>query len=194
MADRRASDSHRVCDPWSADGLTYIVVVGSSGSGKTFLAEQLSRRLGWVLLSKDRLKESLADSLGLGDEDWSLQLSGAAMGLLYRTAATASDAVLDSNFHGEFDTRRLLSLPGQKLQIFCRADPEVIRARVLHRVRSGERHPIHRDVINPRLAAAIGDGSEAIVPLDLGCPILRLDTTGGTDVDEVLNWLRRHGP
>ena len=172
--------------------MTYVVLVGASGSGKSLIGEELFTRLGWVFFSKDHIKEALADSLGLGDEAWSRRLGAAAMEILYRTAATATDAVLDSNFQGQLDTQRLEALPGRKLQVFCRADPEVIHDRVMGRVGTGARHPIHRDVINPGLAAAISHGSDAIVPVPLDCPTFRLDTTRGFDVEVLLAWLREH--
>ncbi|MBI3889384.1 AAA family ATPase [Candidatus Saccharibacteria bacterium] len=40
-----------------------IVIQGAPGSGKTTLAENLSRRLSYPIVSKDTLKEALGESL-----------------------------------------------------------------------------------------------------------------------------------
>ena len=52
----------------------YVVVSGASGSGKTTLAPGLACQLGLPLISKDTIKEAIAEVLGLGDLDWSRRL------------------------------------------------------------------------------------------------------------------------
>lgn len=45
--------------------MTVVLVNGLSGSGKSTLARALSRALGLPLFSKDVIKETLADHLGV---------------------------------------------------------------------------------------------------------------------------------
>ncbi|MEU8358303.1 AAA family ATPase [Nonomuraea sp. NPDC048882] len=52
-----------------------VLVNGLPGSGKSTLARALGRELGWPVLSKDAIKETLADTLdrpdGVGEAEWS---------------------------------------------------------------------------------------------------------------------------
>ena len=67
-----------------------VYVSGAPGSGKTSLAVPLAAELGYALLTKDRIKETLHDALGAPKPDlaWSRRLSGAAMELLWRWLPT----------------------------------------------------------------------------------------------------------
>jgi dephospho-CoA kinase len=58
-----------------------VVVSGAPGAGKSTLAVPLARALGFPLVSKDVIKESLFDSLGQVDARVSLQEFQAPMGL-----------------------------------------------------------------------------------------------------------------
>ena len=59
--------------------------LGGTGRGKTTLAGPLAAELGYALLTKDTIKETLHDALG-GPEAglaWSRRLGGASMELLW---------------------------------------------------------------------------------------------------------------
>ena len=58
-----------------------MLVSGAPGSGKTTLAVPLAAELGFTLLRKDRIKETLHDVLGAPAPDlaWSRRLGAAAM-------------------------------------------------------------------------------------------------------------------
>jgi adenylylsulfate kinase-like enzyme len=73
---------------------------GAPGSGKTSLAVPLAAELGWALLTKDRIKETLHDTLGAPEADlaWSRRLGAAAMELLWVLAADAPAVVIEANF------------------------------------------------------------------------------------------------
>ncbi len=64
--------------------MSLIVVSGAPGTGKSTIAAALAADLGWPLLAVDTIKETLADVLGLGDEDWSGRLGDAAAELVFR--------------------------------------------------------------------------------------------------------------
>src|SRR5579863_1117877 len=92
-----------------------VLVSGPPASGKTTLAAPLAAELGFALLGKDRIKETLGDWLAvepavLGDGSsaagrpgadpaaepgWSRRLGAAAMELLWALAADAPDVVLE---------------------------------------------------------------------------------------------------
>lgn len=170
----------------------YVIISGVPGAGKSHVGRALSTHLGWPLLSKDVIKEALADSLGLGDETWSLRLSRAAMEVLHRVAISSMTAVLDANFKEGQDGGWLAALPGRKVQLFCHAPPEVIGERLKKRAAS-DRHPIHRDAMQPeRMAGEVQQLALKAAPLDLGVPTLSVDTSRSTDEETILAWVTIH--
>jgi dephospho-CoA kinase len=64
-----------------------VVVTGIPASGKTTLATARSAQLGWPLISKDVVKESLFEALGTGDFQWSQRLGRVAFGHLLELLA-----------------------------------------------------------------------------------------------------------
>jgi hypothetical protein len=56
--------------------------------------------LGYALLAKDRIKETMHDAFGAPGPDraWSRRLGGAAMELLWALAADAPAVVIEANF------------------------------------------------------------------------------------------------
>ena len=77
------------------DSRRLVYVSGAPGSGKTSLAAPLAAELGYALLTKDRIKETLHDAFGAPESDlaWSRRLGGAAMELLWALAADAQALV-----------------------------------------------------------------------------------------------------
>jgi predicted kinase len=126
------------------------VISGPSGAGKTTIATAVAAQLGATLLSKDRSKEALTPALHDGSADGSLRVSGAAMDVLYSIAvASGTGLVLEANWRHDLDAPRLRRLGLPINEVFCFAPEEVLRERIRRRVDSGERHPIHRDVLDP---------------------------------------------
>lgn len=166
----------------------YVIIYGLPGTGKSRLGGALSEKLGWPLISKDLLKESLADSLGFGDEEWSLRLSAAAMEVLYGLARSSPSALLEANFK-EPDRDRLLDLDGRKVQVYCHAPPDVIHRRLLERVAG--RHPIHRDAMKPCATADhVRELARCAAALDLPVPMISADTSLVVDVDAIAASIR----
>jgi predicted kinase len=170
----------------------YVIISGAPGAGKSQLGRALSQHLGWPLLSKDVIKEALADSLGMGDAAWSSRLSEAAVEVLLQLARSFPATILDANFKAERDRPRLKALPGWKVEIFCHAPADVIAERILTRAAS-DRHPIHRDAMEPeRMSEEVQKLIRTLAPLDLGVPTISVDTSLPTDVEALLAWVRRH--
>src|SRR6185437_1283503 len=63
-----------------SDSRKLVYVSGAPGSGKTSLAVPLAAALGYALLTKDRIKETMHDAFGAPEPDraWSRRLGGAA--------------------------------------------------------------------------------------------------------------------
>ncbi len=158
------------------------IVSGAPGSGKTSLARRLSGELRLPLLAKDDFKETLCELLGAPDQAASQRLGLAALALLRQTAgrllAAGVSVLMEANYQrglSEPDLRPLLEL-AHSVQIHCGGDPETIVRRYLDRAARGERHAGHFDAeALPRLRELLARG--AYEPLDLGVPILRVDTT-----------------
>jgi predicted kinase len=163
-----------------------IIVSGAPASGKSTLAERLARELHHPLLAKDAFKESLADTLGSRDREWSKALGLAAMRLLYDVAArllrAGDDAVIESNFYrgiSEADLAPLVSL-SQAVMIHCQAPAGIITRRYVDRDASGVRHAVHTGgdllaELEPKLEAGVFE------PLALDLPLICVDTSDGYD-------------
>ena len=81
-----------------------VYVSGRLGAGKSSLAFPLAAELGYSLVTKDLVKETLHDALYVpGDDEldqaWSRRLGGASLELLWALAARAGDMVIEANFH-----------------------------------------------------------------------------------------------
>jgi len=131
---------------------TVILITGHPATGKTTLARLLAEELGLPLLHRDGMKETLADTLGWSDDEWSLKLGAATWELLYHLVETLLRAnvsqVVESNFSPKHASPRWQQLhtryQPQIIQLRCEADPDVVLARFHGRVETGDRHPIHR--------------------------------------------------
>jgi predicted kinase len=122
-----------------------VFVSGAPGAGKTSLAVPLAAELGFALVSKDRIKETLHDALGAPEPDlaWSRRLGAAAMELLWALAADAPSVVVEANFrpYDPYQRGKLAALADYPVEVYCRCDPGLAARRYRDRARTG--HPVH---------------------------------------------------
>jgi predicted kinase len=157
------------------------------GAGKTSLAFPLAAELGYSLVTKDLIKETLYDALyvpGEGDIDrewWSGRLSGAPWELLFAVAAHAGDMVIEANFHPHSDLERdkLLSLRGPVVEVHCVCPAEVATTRYNAR----PNHPVHLQTL-PLSAMDKYDR-----PVGVGS-LVTVDTTTPVDVKAIAAQVR----
>jgi predicted kinase len=167
-----------------------VVVGGMPSSGKTTVAEGLAGRLRLPVIAKDEIKESLYDTLGSGDTDWSSRLGDAAYGLIFALARASLGAgasvIVEANFFPDH-AGSLAALPDHRtVQIHCSAPLEVL----LERYASRTRHPGHNDAEKIALLPARFE-SGAHAPLQLAGELIELHTTEPVDLDALAARIRQ---
>jgi len=165
-----------------------ILVNGLPGSGKTTLSRQLGGILQLPVISKDVLKEALADIAGGSVSGGRLgQIASDTMWQL--AAAVPGAVVVESWWYRPRDlehARRGAALSGAPAitEVWCEVRAETARARYEQRVR----HSIH--TMDPATADATwAEWSERGAPLDLGTTV-RVDTETAVDVAGLADLIR----
>lgn len=163
-----------------------VIVGGAPASGKSTLAKLLARELNLPLLARDTLKECLMDSLGCRSRTRSRELGVASYALLSLVLDILLNAgvgaILESNFsqgRAEEELRGPVAR-SRAVQLHCRVPADLSRRRYIARAASGQRHPGHHD----SAAESLADLDTSLAerrhePLDLGVPLLTVDTTDG---------------
>ncbi|HET8617281.1 MAG TPA: GNAT family N-acetyltransferase [Actinomycetales bacterium] len=164
-----------------------VLVGGLPGSGKTTLAAALADELGLPLLSKDTIKETVADHLppdvlerAQGSGSW--LGAGAAESLWSLLGTCPWGAVVESWW--AVDDLQLVAdglqragvSPGESVEVWCDVPPAVAQAR--YEGRAHERHAVH----GPQrgLPWWDTDAPAAARPLAFGT-VLRVDTSAPLD-------------
>ncbi len=170
----------------SEPGKRVVLVSGAPGAGKTTLAGPLAAELGFALLGKDRIKETLHDGLGAPPSDlaWSPRLGGAAMELLWALAADAPAVVLEANFRprSDYERGRITALGGRVVEVYCTCPPEISAERYARR--AARSHPVHVvTALTPEFLA------EFDRPVGIGALIV-VDTIAVVDVHAIAGQVR----
>jgi predicted kinase len=169
--------------PWPA-GRRVVIVSGPPAAGKSTIAGPLAAELGFTLIAKDRIKETLHDALGqVADADlaWSQRLGAAAMELLWALAVDAPAVVLEANFwpgDARLDAR-LSALGTVPVEVHCQCPIGECMRRYAERAPS--RHPVHVDGPERNVAEAFARSAR---PIGRG-PVISVDTTRPVDVQVV---------
>lgn len=168
-----------------------VIVHGLAATGKSTIAKYLASELGYVFLSKDHIKESLFDSLGIKDREWSKKLGKASYAILYsflqELLQSSTSVVIETNFKPEIDSVHFQDILKHynvsALQVLCYADGELLYERFLARGKSKERHPGHLDA-ESHLEHKEQLLKGKILPLKLDIPLIEIDTTHWSGVDK----------
>lgn len=169
-----------------------VLISGPPASGKTTIARPLAEALGFALLTKDDIKESLFTSLNgpADDPAYSRQIGAAAMDLLWALAPHCPQVVLEANFRTRSPFERMelaaiLHRTGARLvEIHCRIPLEEAARRFAQRARDERHHPAHalKEISLEQL-------SEYADPFALG-PVVEVDTMQAVDVPALISQVR----
>ena len=161
-----------------------VYVSGAPGSGKSTLAAPLAAELGYALLGKDIIKETLHGVLGPPDLDRarSRELGAASMELLWALAALSPHVLIEANFrpYSDYERNKLTGLGGLQVEVHCVCAPEVAVARYNAR----PRHPVH-----VQTAIALDYLTEFDRPVGIGS-LVTVDTTTPVDVAALADQVR----
>ncbi|HSE29365.1 MAG TPA: ATP-binding protein [Candidatus Saccharimonadales bacterium] len=131
-----------------------IIVNGAPGSGKTTLSRNLSAQTKIMLISKDDIKEFLFDRLGIDDVEWSKLLGSLSADFLIELARgilkSGRSLIIENAFNPDFAGKQIKKIVEdfpdvEIIEIYCKVPYELSRQRFIERVKTGERHPGHRD-------------------------------------------------
>ncbi len=163
-----------------------VIVTGLPCTGKTALAHRLSSEIPLPIIAKDDLKESLFDSLGWSNRDWSMKLGRATILLLYQLVETLLRAgvptIAESYFRPDLAPAEFQAIqartPFRPFVIECVAEGEILWQRWQNRLTNGERHPGHVDdpISDQAVRAALLQG-RAAPQLKFGSLRRIIDTT-----------------
>jgi AAA domain len=174
----------------------FVVVTGLPASGKSTVGAAVAVALGLPLYDKDEILEALFESLGVGDGPWRARLSRAADEVLRRLVPRSPGAVIISWWRHPLSptdsgtpTEWLSSLPGTRIELYCRCKPATAAERFLAR----QRHEGHLDCTKSRdeLLASFA-GFAAHGPLGFG-RVIEVDTELQPDAETLLRNLEEAG-
>lgn len=160
--------------------MTVLLVSGAPGSGKTTLAAALAARLGWPQVHRDEL---YAGIMAAGDVDREQVVPRGVAAFWSVTAAYAragSSVIAEATLYrgqSEAEVRDVLGVPWPIRNLHC-VTP-TWHGRFVARG--------HEARLNDR---ALANAPATVPPLDLGCPLLEVDTTDGYDpgLDDLVLW------
>ncbi len=164
-----------------------IGFAGQPGAGKTTLATKLAAELHLPLLTRDSIKEALADEFGVETIAESQRLGAAAFRALYRVLdqmlPAGCGAVVEANFGkgmAETELQPFVQRTSAAL-VHCQTTRAIAMQRYAERVGSPGRHWSHLDAERVKLLESpeVAGSWDRAGPMDLGVPTLIVDTTDG---------------
>jgi predicted kinase len=127
-----------------------IIVSGATATGKTTLAQKIADNLGYVLYSKDTIKERLYDSVPKTNHGYfwyEKKAKDKFFNSIEKDISKGKSLVVENNFMRN-DKRRLKSLLNKEVQvaeIYCKARGFTRLRRFINRGESKQRHSAHND-------------------------------------------------
>lgn len=163
-----------------------ILISGAPATGKTVLAGRLAAALPVPVIQRDAIKETLFDTLGVGDREWSKKLGAASFALFYLTVETILTAgrpvIAEAAFHRPYSTRWLSRVRErfdvEILELHCHSDSATALRRYLSRTGTADRHAGHDAGMSIEAQAREWRQQYPVYgPLTDGAELFRIDTT-----------------
>lgn len=173
-----------------------IIVNGMPGSGKTTIGGALAEVLGCPFLSKDRVKEPLADVVG--PMIASRQLGGIAMDTVWAMAGAVENGVVVDAVWVTPESRAFLSTGLERagaptaVEVWCHVDRATADERLRDRYDPGTvpvRHEVHGELTDVR---AFWDELGATAGPTGLLPVVHVDTTKPYDVGALVQEIASH--
>lgn len=127
-----------------------ILVTGIPASGKSTMARFLAEAFGLPVISKDRIKECMYDTIGFRSREEKVKLGIASMQIMYDLAEelmkSARPFILENNFENVSKEGLLTILEKYEykaITVTLTGDYKIIYQRFLERNRDPGRHPGH---------------------------------------------------
>lgn len=127
-----------------------ILVTGIPASGKSTMARFLAEAFGLPVISKDRIKECMYDTIGFRSREEKVKLGTASMQIMYDLAEELMKSgrpfILENNFENVSKEGLLTILEKYKykaITVTLTGDYKIIYQRFLERNRDPGRHPGH---------------------------------------------------
>ncbi len=173
-----------------------IIVNGLPASGKTSLAEELSRELHIPMFNKDGVKEVLSDSMRVVSVQGSRRFNDPSWALLFYISKTLLthkfSVIIEGNFKPSPDMEEFgLQLKNSGvtiIEIFCKVPGEILVDRFTKRLDG--RHPIHPRVIPLSFVRELR--ASKLTPLNIG-KTLEIDTSDFSKIPyrKIIKFIRK---
>ena len=156
------------------------------------LARRLAETLPVPVIERDAIKETLFDTLGIGDREWSKKLGAASFALFYLTVETLLTAgrsvIAEAAFHRPYSTRWLSRVRErfdiEVLELHCHTDSATALRRYLNRTGTADRHAGHDAGMSIDAQASEWRRQYPVYrPLTDGAELVTIDTTDFAAVD-----------
>ena len=178
-----------------------VVVSGAPCTGKSSLGRRIARTYALPYISKDGIKETLFDSLGWSDKEWSQKLGAATYELMAHMMRLEMAAdisfMIEANFRPAQATEWVQTLLDRyhysAIQIHCITDEDVLMDRFQRRWESGRRHPGHvDDTTYDHILESVQQKVNG--PLWINARLLTVDTTDWSQVSNegILRWVEKN--
>ena len=178
-----------------------VIVSGAPASGKTTLSRLLADRLPLPLLSKDRLRQIFRDAFNANTREENARLLNPGFVVYYELIAellrSGVGVVAECNFHrgiSEPEMRPVAAL-GATVIVHCQVDRALSVQRFIarHKLTLPERgFSFDGERIAALEKGIPQDAWERAEPIEIGAPVLRVDTTDGyaPDLDGIVAFIR----